>query len=306
VTDGTAAERVVGTIVEPEGRIDAHVNNAGNHLRGFFEDLAEDEITRVFDTNLFGTMAVTRAVLPHMRARGRGRIVILTSIGGHLGAPGVSAYCSSKFALEGFGEALAQEVEPLGVQVTLVAPAMIETDIWGPNRGLARGSLNPESPYHQAFLAEERWADEWQRSSATRPWDVARAVHRALTIPRPRLRYVVGRRAGRVLTLRRLLPGELFERIYLALPARNTKSGAPRRPQSAWRGSPSGVAIRGHFPSGDRTAARARQPSPSSSARRGGLWLRKGSSAIRSCSSTMTMRGGRCLEGRRASPTGSL
>jgi len=221
VTDEAQARRVVGDLVERHGTIDGLVNNAGVVLRGFFEDLAEDEIRRVFETNLFGTMNVTRAALPHMRARGRGRIVMMTSIGGHLGAPAVSAYCSSKFALEGFGEALAQEVGPLGVQVSLVAPAMIDTDVWNRNRGQARRSTHPGSPYYRMFLEEERWADEWLRSSPTRPADVARVVHRALTALRPRLRYVVGTRAGRVLALRRVLPGELFERVYFGLVRRH-------------------------------------------------------------------------------------
>ena len=214
VTDTSEVGDVVNGIVAREGQIHGVVNNAGIVLRGFFEDLADDEIRGVFETNLFGTMAVTRAALPFMRAHNRGRVVILSSIGGRLGAPAVSAYCASKFALEGFGEALAQEVEPLGVRVALVAPAMIDTDIWGKNRGDARGSANPASPYYKAYLAEERSADEWLKSSPTRPTNVAKVVHEALTAKRPRLRYLVGRRAAGVLAMRRVLPGELFERIY--------------------------------------------------------------------------------------------
>ena len=229
VTDEAAAPRVVGAVVERHGGLYAVVNNAGIILRGFFEDLADDEIRRVFDTNVFGAMAVNRAALPHLRARGRGRVVFVTSIGGRLGSPAVSAYCASKFALEGFGEALAQEIEPLGLRVSLVAPAMIETDVWGANRGVARGSSNPGSPYHRAFLDEERWADEWMRSSPTRPADVARAVERALSDAPPRLRYLVGKRAGRVLALRRLLRGEWFERVYFELIRRHAMGGVDVR-----------------------------------------------------------------------------
>jgi NAD(P)-dependent dehydrogenase (short-subunit alcohol dehydrogenase family) len=214
VTDEAAVEAVVDDVVARHGGIYGVVNNAGVILRGFFEDLDDAEIRRVVETNVFGTMAVTRAVLPHMRRAETGRIVIVGSIGGRLGAPAVSAYCASKFALEGFGEALAQEVEPFGVRVALVAPAMIQTDVWGPNRGVARGSSNPDSPYYGMFQREERWADDWMKSSPTRPDDVARVVHRALTADHPKLRYIVGTRAARMLALRRLLPGELFERIY--------------------------------------------------------------------------------------------
>ena len=214
VTDEGSAHAVVEDVVARHGGIYAMVNNAGVILRGFFEDLEDAEIRRVFETNVFGTMAMTRAVLPHMRRAGEGRIVMVGSIGGRLGAPAVSAYCASKFALEGFSEALAQEVEPLGVHVAVVAPAMIATDVWGPNRGVARGSSNPDGPYYRMFQKEEQWADDWMKSSPTRPVDVARVVHRVLTAEHPKHRYVIGTRAARMLALRRLLPGEMFERLY--------------------------------------------------------------------------------------------
>jgi NAD(P)-dependent dehydrogenase (short-subunit alcohol dehydrogenase family) len=204
------------------------VNNAGVVLRGYFEDLSEAEIRRVFETNVFGTMALTRAVLPHLRAAGGGRIVITTSVGGRIGAPAVSAYCASKFALEGFGEALAQEVGPLGVRVALVEPPIVRTPVWEENRGVSPAALDPASPYHRWFLEEERLADRLLRSSPTTPADVARAVVRALTDTRPRLRYLVGRRAARVLRLRRLLPGEWFERLYFGETVRRLTAAAPR------------------------------------------------------------------------------
>jgi NAD(P)-dependent dehydrogenase (short-subunit alcohol dehydrogenase family) len=217
VTDEDSVQRGVDDVARRHGRVYGVVNNAGIVLRGFFEDLADDEIRDVFETNVFGTMAVTRAALPHLRAAGNGRVVIVSSIGGRLGAPAVSAYCASKFALEGFAEALVQEVEPLGVRVSLVAPAVIQTDIWSSNRGCARGAENSDSPYYRSFLKEEQWADGWLKSTPTRPADVARAVHSALADEHPQLRYIVGKRAARVLAMRRLLPGELFERIYFGL-----------------------------------------------------------------------------------------
>jgi NAD(P)-dependent dehydrogenase (short-subunit alcohol dehydrogenase family) len=222
VTNEPAVRAAIDSVADRYGDLYGVVNNAGVLLRGFFEDLGDDEIRQVFETNVFGTMAVTRAVLPHLRRAGRGRVVIISSIGGRLGSPALTAYCGSKFALEGFGEALVQEVQPLGVHVSLVAPAMIVSEMWRGNRGLARGSTNPASPYHDSFLNEERWADEWLASSPTQPADVADAVYSALTVDRPPLRYVVGKRAARVLALRSLLPGELFERFYFGLTLRHT------------------------------------------------------------------------------------
>lgn len=214
VTDGASINTTVDTIVARSGGIYGLVNNAGIQLRGYFEDLSEAEIRQVFEINVLGTMAVTRAVLPHMRAARRGRVVVISSLSGRIGAVGLTAYAASKFALEGFGETLAQEMEPFGVGVVLVEPGLIQTEIWSANRGVARGARNPDSPYYASFQQLERLVDEMAVSPPTKPMDVARAVHQALRARRPRLRYLVGRRAGYVLALRRYLPGELFERFY--------------------------------------------------------------------------------------------
>jgi len=214
VTDPASIRAAVEKVVDRYGAIEALVSNAGIQIRGYFEDLSEQEIRRVFDTNVFGAMATTAEVLPHMRRARRGRILLVTSVGGRIGSPALSAYCASKFALEGFGECLALEVAPLGIQVSLIEPGIVKTEIWGPNRGVAPGALNPESPYYYWFREQEDLADWAVRTSPTRPADVARAVHRALTVKNPRLRYLVGRRARALLAIRRLLPSALFERLY--------------------------------------------------------------------------------------------
>ena len=214
ITDAHSIQRAVDTVLTRFGTIDGLVNNAGIQLRGYFEDLTDAEVRSVFATNVFGTMAVTRAVLPYMRAARGGRIVLVTSIGGRIGSMALSAYCASKFALEGFGEALALEAKLFGIDVILVEPAIIKTDIWTTNRGSARAALDPSSPYAAWFRETERLANSLVASAPTTPEDVARTVYRALTVQHPRWRYVVGRRARLLLTLRRYLPGELFERLY--------------------------------------------------------------------------------------------
>lgn len=214
ITDHDSINAVVETIVAESGGIYGLVNNAGTRLRGCFEDLSDREIRHLFNTNVFGTMAVTRAVLPYMRAARQGRIVMITSVAGKIGSFGVSAYCATKFAQEGFGESLAQEVAPLGIKVVLVEPGIIKTEAWSLHRVLAAGAENPHSPYFAWFHQMEKLADKMVKSSPTAPLDVARIVRKALTVKRPRLRYMVGRRAKLVFALRRYLPGECFERFY--------------------------------------------------------------------------------------------
>ncbi|MFW6195532.1 MAG: SDR family oxidoreductase, partial [Chloroflexota bacterium] len=195
VRDERSIQEAVDYVVADSGGIYGLVNNAGISMRGFFEDVSREEIQEVFQTNVLGVMAVTRAALPHMRAAGRGRVIINSSIGGRIGSLGTSTYCATKFAVEGFGESLSQEVSPFGVYVSLIEPGLIHTPIFTYNRRTAEGAHNPSSPYYQWFLREEQLVDRVADSSGIKEEHVTRAVHKALTAKRPRLRYVVGRRA---------------------------------------------------------------------------------------------------------------
>ena len=209
-------QEAVQTVLGQHGRIDALVNNAGISLRGYFEDCEEAEIRRTVEVNLFGTMAVTRAVLPYMRAARRGHLVFVSSVGGRIGSMARTAYCASKFGLEGFAESLMQEVMPFGLKVSLVEPGLVDTERWTVHRGLAKGAMNPNSPYYEWFCRQEKLADQLVQSSGISPDDVARTIYQALTADRPRLRYVVGRRTSLILALRRYIPGEIFERLYFS------------------------------------------------------------------------------------------
>jgi NAD(P)-dependent dehydrogenase (short-subunit alcohol dehydrogenase family) len=215
VTDPEGIREAVERVVRESGGIYGLVNNAGLGLRGFFEDLADEEIRRLFDVNVFGVMAVTRAVLPHMRRARQGRILIMSSAGGRIAAVTISAYCAGKFAVEGFGEALALETAPLGLHVSLIEPGLVMTPHFTVNRGQAKASIDPRSPYHAWFLHHERVIDGILGRNRIRPADVARTVRKALEAKRPRLRYIVGWRPRLLIGLRRHLPGEWFERAYL-------------------------------------------------------------------------------------------
>jgi NAD(P)-dependent dehydrogenase (short-subunit alcohol dehydrogenase family) len=137
VTDPPQVRAAVAEAIERAGAIDVLVNNAGHGLVGALEELTDEQFARVMGTNVFGVFAVTRAVLPHMRARRRGHIVQLSSVGGVVGNPGHAAYATAKFAVEGLSEALAGEVAPFGIRVTIVEPGPFRTGFAGRSMNFA-------------------------------------------------------------------------------------------------------------------------------------------------------------------------
>ena len=131
VTDPDAIEAVVAEIEERYGRIDVLVNNAGHGQVGAVEETTDQELRDLFELHLFGPTALIKAVLPGMRAQGRGAIVQMSSMGGQIGVAGFSAYSATKFALEGLSEALAAEVAPFGIRVLVVEPGAFRTSFSG-------------------------------------------------------------------------------------------------------------------------------------------------------------------------------
>ncbi|MBB5084927.1 SDR family NAD(P)-dependent oxidoreductase [Nonomuraea endophytica] len=128
VRDVTAAEGLVRTTLDRFGRLDVLVNNAGRAVVGAVEEVADAQLRELMDLHLFGPAALVRAALPAMRAQGAGTIVQMSSQGGRMSFPGVSTYSASKFALEGWSEALAGEVAPFGIRVMIVEPSRFRTD----------------------------------------------------------------------------------------------------------------------------------------------------------------------------------
>ncbi|MDL2401749.1 oxidoreductase [Rhizobium mayense] len=129
VNRAAAAEQAIAAAITAFGGIDVLINNAGYAIVGALEETPEAELRALMDTNFFGAMAVTRAALPHMRARGKGAIVNISSMGGQMSFAGVGAYSATKFALEGYSEALAQEVAPFGIKVLIVEPGAFRTSL---------------------------------------------------------------------------------------------------------------------------------------------------------------------------------
>jgi len=189
VTDGDSVQRAVDAVlVDTGGALDAVVNNAGIATGGAFEDLADDDVRRVMETNFFGVLAVTRAVVPAMRAQRHGRIVVVSSDSAFGGEPAMSAYCASKWAVEGWAESVEYELGPFGVHVVLVEPGAYRTGIWD-----AATRVRPETgPYRRMGDLLEQFVDEQVVPHARDPREVATVIGRALDAARPRFRYQVG------------------------------------------------------------------------------------------------------------------
>jgi NAD(P)-dependent dehydrogenase (short-subunit alcohol dehydrogenase family) len=212
VTNEEERRQAVDGIVEEHGRVDALVNNAGITLGGFQEQIDEAELRRLFDVNVFSPWALTKRCLPHMRARGSGIVVNVSSMAGRQALPGLGAYAGSKHALEGMTEALRHEVRPFGVRVVLVEPGPYETDIFGRNRRVAREASTAAGPY-AAFQRRMEQLVERIESRMGDPQEVADLVVGLLDDPSPRLRYPLGPGVRARLWTRRLLPFEGYEKI---------------------------------------------------------------------------------------------
>ena len=191
----------------------AIINNAGFALPGFAEDTTDAELRKQLDTNFFGAASVTRAFLPQLRRQRFGHIVMITSISGRMAFPGLGSYAASKFALEGWTEALRYEMQPLGIQVVLVEPGSFDTDIWTRNAKPAAGLLDPASPNAVRALGWRHKVEHEIHRAGPQP--VADLIARILDTPRPRLRYVIGRDARLGLMMRRILPWRVFERFII-------------------------------------------------------------------------------------------
>ena len=181
---------VVERAIARFGCIDVLVNNAGYGVTGAVEEASEKEITAVYDTNVFGLLRVTRAILPHMRKQRTGHIVNLSSIGGLTGLPGWGIYNSTKFAVEGLSEALAAELAPLGIGVTLVEPGPFRTDFLGGSLVKAANTL----PDYEATAGKTR-AGTVERNGKQQgdPALAADAIVQAVTSPEPPLHLLLGR-----------------------------------------------------------------------------------------------------------------
>jgi len=210
VTKFDTLQGFVDGVVRDYGRLDVLVNNAGFAVAGFAEDIKLDELRRQFETNFFGTVAMTKAALPTMRRQRCGHLIQVSSIVGLQGAVTVSSYSASKHALEGWSESLRMEVNSLGIKVVLVEPGSFQTDIWTRGAVMGEQATKPTSPNIQRSL---RMRSVIQKLPKADPIVVARLVVAIAQNPNPKLRYVVGRDAKIQLAMKRILPWKWHEKV---------------------------------------------------------------------------------------------
>ena len=198
----------------PAGRLDALVNNAGIGVGGPLELVSLEDLRAQFEVNVFGQVAVTRALLPLLRAA-RGRIVLVSSVGGRVALPFSAPYGASKHAIEAVGDALRGELHSSHIRVSLVEPGSVKTPIWGKSMVDARQMQIPpelESEYGHVPAAFAKVLHDTERRGVP-PDQVAGTIERALTARRPRARYLVGRDAYGMVLAHALLPSGVFDRI---------------------------------------------------------------------------------------------
>jgi len=210
VTEFNTIPEFVESVVRDYGRIDVLINNAGFAVAGFAEDIQLEELRMQFETNFFGPVALTRAVLPVMRRQHSGHIIMISSIGGLHGSVSISSYSASKFALEGWTETLRLEVNALGIKVVLVEPGSFQTDIWTRGAVMGEKATTDASPNFQRSLKmRERVAAIPKRD----PIEVAEVIVKIAQDPNPKLRYLVGSDAKIQLALKRILPWKWHEKV---------------------------------------------------------------------------------------------
>jgi NAD(P)-dependent dehydrogenase (short-subunit alcohol dehydrogenase family) len=189
VTKPQEISEAVEAAIAAFGRIDVLVNNAGYGTIGAIEEVSDEVLRRQYETNVFGALAVTRAVLPQMRQQRSGYILNLSSVGGMVSFPGAGIYCSTKFALEGISEALAKEVASLGIKVIIVEPGAFRTDFNG--RSLVMDE--PKIADYEEVLSDFRtWIQDMDGKQPGDPIKAAEAMIQAVESDNPPLRLTLG------------------------------------------------------------------------------------------------------------------
>ncbi|MBS4194342.1 SDR family oxidoreductase [Lederbergia citri] len=194
--------------------VDILINNAGFALGGFCEETAISEYEKQFQTNFFGLIKVTQAVLPYMRKQRSGKIINLSSISGKIGFPGLSPYVASKHALEGWSECLRLEVKPFGIDVALIEPGSFSTNIWTKGKKIAEKSTVVTSPYSSYMEAIEKELESG-KSNHCDPREVANLIVNLCSKKEiTKLRYPIGKGVKLSLFLKNLIPWKVWENIF--------------------------------------------------------------------------------------------
>lgn len=223
VTDEESTRQAIDMVMYEQNRIDILVNNAGYSLVGALEQLSMDEIREEFETNFFGIIKLIRKVLPIMRKQRSGRIINVSSLAGRIGLPLVSAYVSSKFALEGLSESLKYEVQDFGINVILIEPGVIKTNFIK-NLKIGKRVITSENGNVNTSSADLPYAEITQKrisafkprfEKGSSPKEVADTILEAVTSNKPKFRYIVGQDAFKLMDIRKNTSDEEFGKIVM-------------------------------------------------------------------------------------------
>lgn len=223
VTDSNQIQTAVDTIISEQGRVDVLFNNAGYGLYGAVEDIPLQDARQQFEVNLFGLAAVTKAVLPHMRAQKSGRIINTSSMGGKIYTPMGAWYHATKHAVEGWSDCLRLEVAPHGIQVVVIEPGAINTGFGEPMvASLEKHSVHgPYAEMAQGMADAGRQAYD-NGGTGSAPSVVAAAVAHAVSATTPKTRYAIGKYAKPFLFIRKFVSDRVFDWMVLQMVKRNS------------------------------------------------------------------------------------
>jgi NAD(P)-dependent dehydrogenase (short-subunit alcohol dehydrogenase family) len=216
VCDDASVQRAVSVVHQEAGQIDVLINNAGLVHPGAVEDLRMEDWRRQFETNFFGVIRVTQAVLPKMRERRKGRILMMSSVSGFVTPPTQGAYSASKHAIEALSNALRHELYPFGIHTILIQPGYIVTNIQPTAMNLAQPYQEKikSGPYAKIYTTYMSNAGSTRAQSKTTPEDCARIMWQAIEAPRPKARYTVTSLARFAKWAKRLLTDSAADRMF--------------------------------------------------------------------------------------------
>jgi NAD(P)-dependent dehydrogenase (short-subunit alcohol dehydrogenase family) len=214
VNDKKSVKEAITKIVTEKERIDVLVNNAGYGLFGSLEDISIEELKAQFETNFFGVIRVTQLLLPIMRKQKSGTIVNVSSVGGRIGLPVLSAYHSTKFALEGLSESMSYELEPFGIRVVIIEPGVIRTNIMNSSI-IAKKAQDPKSPYFSLIHKVENNFKLMMENESSPPEEVAKVILGVVTCENPQLRYTVANDAATMIQARVNMSDNQFKKMIM-------------------------------------------------------------------------------------------